>query len=112
MSEIDPIVERLGELVNRLWKEREPEPEPDDQVEIRATPYEWRPAAEIPQRCEIRDAVDGYHVAIFAIGETLGHIGGMPLMSRVFDAAEKRFGTRFGATLDARWNGAAGLWWG
>ncbi|MBO82401.1 MAG: hypothetical protein CL801_13420 [Citromicrobium sp.] len=49
--------------------------------------------------------------ALFAIGETLGAIGGFKLMKQVYDAYEEKYGHRHAATLSARWDTAAGVWY-
>ncbi len=49
--------------------------------------------------------------ALFAIGETLGAIGGFKLMKQVYDAYEEKYGHRRAATLSARWDTVAGVWY-
>lgn len=47
---------------------------------------------------------------LLTIGETLGLVGGTPLLHQVYDAYEAKYGHRKAASLSARWDSAAGLW--
>ena len=50
-------------------------------------------------------------LALLAIGEQLGGEGGIDLMRDVHRAYAAEFGSKKASVLEARWDGAAGIWY-
>ncbi len=56
------------------------------------------------------DPSSGPRLALLAVGETLGRVGGMELMRRVLTAYSKKHGAEKAGRLSTRWETAAGIW--
>jgi hypothetical protein len=57
------------------------------------------------------DAHSLQRLALFSIGETLGRVGGVTLMTEVHTAYENAHGISKANSLSARWDSAASLWY-
>ncbi len=107
-KDLDHLVAHIAGLMDNFLEEREKTATPGkviraEDVDIRRILSEGLFPPDDPTTAS--------RLALLSIGETLGRVGGEPLMHQVHQAYEGKHGAHKANSLSARWDTAAGLWY-